>query len=86
MADPNDNSNASFPSPESVLALSERLRRRAIKSQREHHAESSADLRLASFHLRRLASLLLLREAVRASTQFQRDRLTQEAKELWCGQ
>jgi hypothetical protein len=71
-------------SAESVLALTERLRKRAHLARRDRSVDHATDLRAATFYLRRFAALLIAEEAKNESDPARRRRLVQESSALWC--
>jgi hypothetical protein len=78
-----DHITRNAPTVESLIALAERLRRRAARAQHHGGFQSAVDLRMASGHLRRLASILARVEALNAPSHYQRTRLQNEADQLW---
>jgi hypothetical protein len=77
-----DSAHTTIASPESLLALSERLLRRARRARTHGNANAAADLRLASFHLRKLAGLLIRIDALNADGVIARHRMLAEAQQL----
>jgi len=73
-----------MPTTEAVIGLSERIRKLTTEARRKGRLDRAADFRLATFYLRRLASLLIVEEAKRAPSPARKRALENEAAQLWC--
>jgi hypothetical protein len=77
------NHHITFSTPEALLSLSERLATRARRARNHGSFTTAGDLRLAAYHIRKLAGLMIRIDALSDTlSEYDRDRLNREARDL----